>query len=373
MSEEAPDRATDRQERTPPERADSFARRAILTIGIAALVVLLLLFMWYVLQVILLIFLGLLLAILLRTPATWLSDRTPLPYHGALVVVLVVLLGLFVLGGWLIAPNIASQFAQLSEALPEGGEQVGAWLRQYAWGQQLLDQIPSLGELTPSGGTLLARVSDIFSGVFGLVTNTLLALFIGFYFAFQPEIYRRGIVKLLPLDRRARGREVLEAIGLSLKWWLLGRLFAMFVLGLLVGLGLWLLGVPFALVLGLLTGLFSFIPAVGAVLAVLPAALVALSQGPAQLLYVLLLYSAIQFVESYMLTPAVQQYAVSMPPALALVAQLLLGLLAGPLGVALAVPLAVVGLVLVKMLYVEDVLGDEVAVLREPGGARGKS
>lgn len=342
---------------------DPFARRAILTVGVVALLIFVLLFLWYVLQVLLILFAGILLAILLRLPANWLGRRTMIPDRWALVVVAIILAASLGLLSWLVFPAIADQAEKLGEILPRGLEQAQGWLEQYDWGPQLLQQLSSLQELAPATGNLLVGVSNFFSGVFGLLTNLFVALVVGLYLSFQPEMYIRGMIKLLPKDRRRRAHEVIQAIGVSLKWWLLGRMFAMFVLGSLVGVGLWLFNIPLALILGILTGLLSFVPAIGAILAVIPAALIALAQSPLSMLYVLVLYVGAQIVESYLLTPAVQQYAVSMPPAVAIVAQLILGILAGPFGVALAFPLAVVGLVLIKMLYIQDVLGDEVTVL----------
>jgi predicted PurR-regulated permease PerM len=158
-------------------------------------------------------------------------------------------------------------------------------------------------------------------------------------------------------------REILNTIGEALKWWLIGRLVAMLILGLLVGIGLALLRVPLALSLGMITGLVSFVPIIGSVLAIIPAGLIALSQGPLKLLYVLFLYAGAQGVETYLLTPLVQRRTALMAPALALLLQLLMGILIGPLGIALAYPLAVVGQVLIKKLYLEDVLGESVDIV----------
>ena len=123
--------------------------------------------------------------------------------------------------------------------------------------------------------------------------------------------------------------------------------------------GLWLLGVPLALTLGLLSGLLNFIPNVGPLLAAAPALLIALTQGPTQALYVALLYLAYQSVDGYLLTPIVTQRTVAVPPAVTLLAQVLLGASAGLYGLLLASPLVAAGLVIVRLLYVEDILGDD--------------
>lgn len=137
----------------------------------------------------------------------------------------------------------------------------------------------------------------------------------------------------------------------------------MILIGSLTTAGLWLLDVPLALTFGVLSALFTFIPNIGPPLAILPAILLALTLSPTRALYVLLLYLVIQTVESYLLTPLLQQRVVSLPPALTISAQILMAVLLGGLGLALATPLTAVSLVLVKMLYVEDVLNANSAKL----------
>ena len=126
--------------------------------------------------------------------------------------------------------------------------------------------------------------------------------------------------------------------------------------GILTGLGLWLLGIPLALTLALLAAVLTFVPYVGAFLSAIPALLLGIVQGPVTALYVGLLYIAVQFVEGYLITPLVQQETVSLPPALTIGSLVLFGALFGPMGIMLGTPLAAVGIVLVRMAYVEDVL-----------------
>jgi predicted PurR-regulated permease PerM len=134
----------------------------------------------------------------------------------------------------------------------------------------------------------------------------------------------------------------------------------MAVVGVATTAGLWLLGVPFALALGVVAFVLDFVPYIGPILSAVPAILVAMTLGPMEALYVGLLYFGVQSLESYLLTPLVQQRAVQLPPALTILSQVLLGLLLGGFGLALATPLTAVGVVLVRELYVEDVLEDRV-------------
>src|SRR5690606_44568 len=124
------------------------------------------------------------------------------------------------------------------------------------------------------------------------------------------------------------------------------QLISMTVVGVLTGAGLWLLGLPLAFILGALAALLAFIPNIGPVLAAVPAVLLALADGPTTVLWVIGIYVGVQAVESYLITPVVQQESVSLPPALTISFQLLMGVLYGILGLALATPLAALGLAL---------------------------
>jgi predicted PurR-regulated permease PerM len=357
--------AEGRQPGTPRDQetrgSDYFARSAILATGVILAVMIGLFLLWYLLHVFLLLFAGLLLATLLHIPADWISGRTSIGERWSLLLVLVVGLALLGLGGWFLAPRVGSQFDDLVQTLPNGLQPIRSFLDQYVWFQQFMGEMPSLREAissTMENVNAFSRISRIFSGIVGLVTSLFVILFVGLYLAFQRDLYSAGLVKLFPKARREHMHDILEDLGYSLKWWLLGRVVSMVVLGVFTGVGLWLLGVPFALTLGVLSGLFSFVPIIGSILAVIPAALVALTQGPMMLLYVLLLYYGAQTIESYLLTPSVQQQAVSLPPVLAFAVQLILGVVSGALGLALAFPIAIVGMILVKRLYIQDVLGD---------------
>jgi predicted PurR-regulated permease PerM len=144
-----------------------------------------------------------------------------------------------------------------------------------------------------------------------------------------------------------------------LQWWLIAKLIAMVFVGGLTWLGLWLLGIGMPLTLAVLAALLTFIPNLGPIIAAVPAVLIGLLDGPATAVWVVVLYVAIQTIESYILTPLLQQQAVSLPPALTITTQLVMAVFVGGIGLALATPLTVVVLVLVRSLYVQDMLGDE--------------
>lgn len=213
----------------------------------------------------------------------------------------------------------------------------------------------------PQRRNLLAQVTGVFSTALSVIGAIVVIFFVGIYFAAQPGMYTNGIVQLVPLDKRNRVREVLGKIGASLRWWLMGKIVAMVFVGILVWLMLLLLGLPFALTLAVLAAVLTFIPNFGPIISAIPAVLVALMNSPMTAVWVIVLFIAIQAVESYILTPLIQQSAIALPAALTISAQLLLGVFVGGIGLAVASPLAVVVLVLVRSLYVRDLLGDPTA------------
>ena len=167
---------------------------------------------------------------------------------------------------------------------------------------------------------------------------------------------------MLPRADRGRAQETLSAVGVALRRWVIGRLVAMLMIGALTACGLWLIGVPLALTLGLLAGLLNLIPYIGPLAAFVPDGLMALLQGGVAVVWVLALYVVVQTAESYLVTPLVQQRAVRLPPALTITAQVVLGLVLGGAGLLFATPLTAAMLVVVQLLYVADVLHEDAGV-----------
>lgn len=342
--------------------SELMARRAFVWVGIAILVIIPVLLLWVAWQVFLVLFAGVLFAIFLRTISEWLSSKTKLSNGWSLAIVIVGLILLTAFSFWYLAPSVSEQISQLIKTLPASIEKLRATLGAYAWGRSILAQIPDAGAMISNGGAILTRISGIFSSTLGAIVDFALVLFVGIYGAAEPRLYIDGMIRLVPLAGRQRAREVFDAVGYTLRWWLIGRVASMILVGILTSLGLWLLGVPLALTFGLLAALLDFIPNIGPIVAALPAILLALTQGPDQAIYVTLLYVGIQNFEGFLLTPLIQERTVSLPPVLTLVGQVVLGVLAGGLGLALASPLIAVLLVLIKMLYVNDLLGDPMKV-----------
>ncbi|MGD8590575.1 MAG: AI-2E family transporter, partial [Chromatiales bacterium] len=154
-------------------------------------------------------------------------------------------------------------------------------------------------------------------------------------------------------------------LGHALRWWLIGRITSMTVVGILTGIGLWFIDMPLVLALSFTAAILSFIPLIGPILSAIPAVLLGLVEDPLKALNVLLVYTSVQFLEGNFITPLIQKRAIALPPAMLLTAQLLMGVLFGFFGVLLATPLAVTVIVVVQLLYVQDLLGSQVRVLGE--------
>ncbi|MCC7309308.1 MAG: AI-2E family transporter [Acidobacteria bacterium] len=338
----------------------SFVHKVLLTIGLVCLTLLLIVLVYYTFDVLLLIFAAALLAIFLRGLGDVVCGYTNISEGLSVLVVSVLIIGVLAGGIALLAPDVADQVEHLRVTLPASAREAAEYISQFPWGRALIDQLPSFDDVTAAVGTLtlLQGVGGFFSSTVGVVGNFFIVIFLAIYFALEPRFYTRGFTNLFPLGRRTRAREVIFAIGDTLRWWLIGKVFSMVFIGLLTGIGLYLLGVPLSLALGVIAGLLSFIPNFGPILSAVPALLLAFVESPMKALYVLILYVGVQLIESNLVTPFIERKTVELPPALTIVFQLALAVLVGGLGLVLATPLLAVLIVLVQMIYIEDVLGD---------------
>lgn len=355
--------ATENENRRPeaqPRHEPGFVARTLIAYGIGAVFLLFLAILWYASSFVLLIFSSILVAVLLHDASSALHRRFRLSRGVALGLVLLLALCVLALAGWLIAPQVAAQFRQLSADLPAAVQRLRDYMQSHPSLQELVNSLPPPEQIFQNASSIAARAGTVFSGLLGVLGNTAIILFVAIYLAAQPGVYSNGIVKLAPPERRPRTRAVLDELGKTLRLWLRGKLLSMTVVGIATGLGLYLLGVPLALGLGILAGLLDFIPYIGPILAAIPALLMAFTQDPMLALYVVLLFAGLQVLEGYLLLPLIDRRMVSLPPGLTIAMQVLMGLTFGLTGVALATPLVAVAAVLIAMLYVEDVLKDDV-------------
>ncbi|QKZ15603.1 AI-2E family transporter [Spirosoma sp. KUDC1026] len=338
-----------------------FVKRTLIVISLVTLTVLILALAYIGLQVLFLVLASVLLALPLRAGTRLLSRKTKLPEGASLAVVLLSVVAVIYGVIALLSGAISQQISDLQEQLPELIENAQQQLSQSKLGQRIASDLSADDiniQKMASQGNWFGRAFGAVSSVFGVLSNLYIVFFVTLFIAVSPDTYYQGVILLVPMSGRERAHEVMANLGDTLLSWLTGQVFSMTVVGVLTGIGLWILGIPLAGVLALMAALLSFIPNFGPVLALIPAALVALVNGPEQVLYVAALYAGVQAVESNLITPLVQQELIEMPPALILVAQVVIGTFAGAVGVIFATPVVAIIMVLVKMLYIRDGLGD---------------
>jgi predicted PurR-regulated permease PerM len=309
---------------------------------------------------------GIVIATVLRAMSVPLARVTGLRHRWSLSLVLLGLVVLFGLGTWLFGSRAATQFAEFSQQLPAGVAKLRATLEESPVGRAIVDAVDRALE----EGSVLSGVGTVAGMLVGGTAHMVLIVFLGIYFALDPPLYREGALRLLPPVRRPQVRSALEDSGDALQKWVVAQLVIMVAVGVLTGVGLAIAGVPLALLLGVLAGLLEFVPVVGPIAAAIPGLLLAFTQGPETTLYAAIVYVVVQQVESNVLTPLIQRWAVELPPVLALLAIVACGLLFGILGVVFATPIAVVAVALIQHLYVEDTLENSKQKTKKNGGRR---
>ena len=332
-----------------PKRSDGFIKKIWMAGGILALIVVILLLIRATFSVLLLILAGILIAVFFRGLSGLIHRQTR--WKEGVCLLISVLSSFIILGllMWLAGSKIQAQTNQLSETLPQTLEHARAWLNRSAFGRLMVEQFSS-AEAQQKAKTVF---QTFFKSTFGVLGDVYVVLFIGIFFTVNPKIYKTGIIKLVQPQARDRASHVLDLMGENLRKWLKGKLFAMLVVAIFTAVGLVIMGIPMWLVLALIAGLLNFIPNFGPLIALIPAVLVALLQGPVTALWVAGLYIVVQIVESNFITPMVQQRLVSIPPALIIIAQLLMAPLTGGWGLILATPLMVIMMVAINELYIK--------------------
>lgn len=381
MPENTPPGDTDRPE--PLAQGALAPRRPvpIATILTVFGVALLLGALWAWKSLILLSFAAILVAIALRGGGKLIHRWTKinLKLGVVLTVVLLVLAALLLMRS--VGPALSAQFTELMRGLPAAWQQVSDWLSTSNVGQFIERRLePSAAPAGGGGGNPAAAsgLPGIFSfltgtitTVFGSVANVVLMLTMAIFFALDGPSYRDGALKLVPIPFRPSARFISDELDVSLGRWMAGQAVDMAAVALMTGLGLWLLGMPLAMVLGLIAGLTNVIPYVGPFLSGTPAVLFALTQGYDMAIYVLLLFVFVQQFEGNVLMPMIQKYASDLPPVLSVMGIVAFGGMFGFAGILLATPLVLVLIVLVKRVYIEGILGDTPDPPTKPMGKEG--
>ncbi|AVT76879.1 MULTISPECIES: AI-2E family transporter [Rhodopseudomonas] len=224
--------------------------------------------------------------------------------------------------------------------------------------------LPSAGEIASGGGAIVSQTLKLILGTIGAVGNFFIVMFLGLAFAAQPSVYRNGLVRMVPRRYRAQADVIVTDTGEMLKRWLLAQLITMMAVFAVTATGLSLIGIPGAFILGIQAGLLAFIPTVGAILGGLIIVLAAIGSGWIAVVSAFVLFLGVHALESYILTPLIQRQAIDIPPATLFAMQILLGIVFGLWGLALALPLMAIGRVVLDHLR-----GEEPAELIAPAGA----
>ncbi|MDP9079142.1 MAG: AI-2E family transporter [Bacteroidota bacterium] len=251
---------------------------------------------------------------------------------------------------WFMGSKIQNQISALSDTLPQTIKDAKIKLAETPLGRKLL-------EATSGGNSdkLFATASQFFSTSFGVLGNMYIILFLGIFFTASPTMYKDGLILLIPPDHKDLTRNIINRVSISLKGWLKGTMLSMIMIIILLPIGLMIMGVPLALVLGLLAGILVIVPNFGSFAAMIPGVLLALTMGGDKAIIVALIYIGVQTLVQNIIAPIIQKKIINLPPALTIVGQLVMGVLGGAMGIIMAVPALVIVMILVDEVYVKKI------------------
>lgn len=374
-------------------RGVTWSSRDVLRVcGIVAGVYLALQLLWVGRSVFFITFLAVLFGLCISTGVDYLT-RWRIPRGAGAALIVLAVLGVIVGLGAIAAPRMTAQLSDLQAQLPAAVGRVEQWVGTRYGGlvaafEHRAPNPPGAGAAPPSRPppeaaasvrrTLTQQVAGLADNFFAVFSSTLavlaslvLIIMVSVYVAADPELYHKGLMHLFPHHMRPRAGEVLSEVATLLRRWLVTQLVAMLVIGSVTTVVLLLLDVRAAIGLGIIAGLLEFIPYVGPILSAVPAVAMGFLSSPETALYVVLAYIAIQQSEGHLLIPLLMKRGLDLPPVVTIVAQTTMGLLFGFLGLLVAMPLVGAAMVLIKMLYVQDVVGDEVTLPGDPAEAPG--
>jgi predicted PurR-regulated permease PerM len=335
-----------------------------LRIFVTLLLATLFLAIWRLRDVFLLTFLAIIIATVLQVPVRYLEHLG----LGRGISILVAMGGtmlLLALLAVLIAPIFARQITDLANQFPsfvdqakaEYDDQVAAnnWLPKIDWNHVTQGSVNDF--LVNQSGKLSRNIFPFLSGVGGTLASIVFMFFITVFFIISPANYLEGLLTLIPRDYRPRGLEILEQLGKLLQRWFIGQLISMAMSGVLIAFvtGV-ILGLPNAPALGVISGLMEFIPNFGSIVGTFFGLIVAAAKDPVLVPFTLLAYLLTQQIQSNVIMPRIMSRQVSIPAANILIAQIIGAVLFGFMGLLLALPMAIVVMVLVREVYVHDIL-----------------
>jgi len=349
-------------------------------IGIVAFAALLL-FTWHFAATLFLVFAGMLFGVALNAMTNGLGRIVRLPHSLRLTIVCLALAGLLSGVIFLGGATIVQQATALSNTIKSQLVNVKGFLDRNGIDTSYFDlgsssasadssatpgtapthNFPSVGALASSGGAIVSQTFKLLFGTVSAVGNFFIVLFLGLAFAAQPSVYRRGLLFMAPARHRARATVIVDRIGETLERWLMAQITTMFAVFLVTSIGLAIIGIPSSFILGIQAGLLAFVPTVGALLGGLIVVLASLASGWVAAASAFVLFLGVHALESYILTPIIQRQALEIPPATLFAFQILLGVVFGIWGLALALPLMAIAKVVIDYFKAEDTSPEAVA------------
>jgi len=360
-----------------PQTRSDLARDVAWAIAVGGIAVVLftaaLVFTWYFAATLLLIFTGMLLGLGLNALTAALGRHVRLPHALRLAIVCAVLAVLLAGAAYLGGATIAEQASLLSNTIKSQIGNVKSFLDNHGIDTSFFDfgngasdatanppsaatpspatpprgPLPGAGALASSGGAIVSQTFKLLLGTIHGVGNIFIVLFLGLSFAAQPSVYHDGLLFLAPAKHRLRATLIIDRIGETLERWLIAQIIVMLAVGVVTWIGLAIIGIPGSFILGIQAGLLAFIPTVGAIIAGVVVVLASLASGWIPALSALILFLGVHAMESYVLTPLLQRQALDIPPATLFAFQILLGVVFGIWGLALALPLVAIAKVMI--------------------------
>jgi len=337
----------------PTEKELTYIEKVWHTVAIVALLVVSILIARVAFNVLLMVLAGSLISVYFHGMGDIIERRTKFSRRISMAISVAGSFVILALLLWFMGTKIQSQVAVLSESLPNTINNAKAQLAETPIGQKILDYVG--GDNTEK---MAVTVQKFFSTSFGVLGDIYLIIFLGMFFTVSPSLYKDGIIKLFPERNKPLAKKVIDRTSLALKGWLKGMMLSMVLITIMISTGLSIIGIPVALVLGLLTGLLKLIPNFGSLAAMIPGVLLGLTIGPNTAIITALLYMLSQTIVSNIVTPLIQKKMINIPPALTIISQVIMGTLSGVLGIILAVPLLAIIIILVDELYVKKINPD---------------
>lgn len=327
---------------------------------------------WLIRDIVMLILTAIIFAVLLTSPIrffTRLNIRRPV----AVLLTVIIVIGVISLAITVVLPPLLEQISTLvSQTIPSATKQLQEELKpdvltaRYPFLQGLLQNVDLQTTFNQISSQVVERVATFSSQIFpfvGSVLSTFLSIliiiFLSLYFIADPKTHSDGMIRLFPKTYRPRANEIMVELFHAIRHYLKAQLVLMLLIGISTGIMLAILGVPLYSALGTITGLFSFVPNFGPIIALIPILAVAIINTPDKILLIVLVFYILQFVQSQIITPLLLGQGVNLPPAVILLSQIIAGIFFGFLGLLLAVPLAAIIVTLIREVYIKDILGDK--------------